>query len=290
MKTHHCLLAPIVLLALAVLPVRAVVPITDDFTNATLGTANLGTNTSFNGDHSGSGWLSGWRSISTNATTSGQVLNTAPVNSSGKYFSSTIATSAVTSIDKGAVGRGYDFTGNSFASSVFTESFDFRVDTLVANLRYDIFDNQTRANAPGTVTSWQLEALNGLWYVRNGATDTSTGLAYSAGTTYSISVTVDNTTAKWNYSIFDGTTTVSGTALSFRATTLANATVTDTGLSGARWLMVAASEIVDASATSTTFSLDNVIINSAAIPEPSTTALLFGAATLGAVCIWKRRR
>ncbi|MFA6286645.1 MAG: PEP-CTERM sorting domain-containing protein [Opitutaceae bacterium] len=284
MKTHR-LLAPIALLVLVALPARAALPIVENFNSYTASPTDvtgIGSSPGFGG--TGNGWLSGWRSSTSNTTVTAKVLDTTPLNSGGNYFSTTIATGATTSVDRGGIGRGYDFTGNSLATTAFNVNFDFRVDTLVANLRYDIFDTSARGFSPNSNTSWQLEAHDGFWFVRNGALDTSTGMAFSAATTYSISIGVNTATSKWSYSIYDGSTTVSGTALNFRG----NGTNTDTNPAGARWFMVTAGEIADAAAASTTFSLDNLVIST--IPEPSTTALLFGAATLGAVCIWRRRR
>lgn len=284
MKTHHRLLAPIALLALGVVPLHAVV-ISDDFTNATPGTANVTGANTFTGDHAGSGWLAGWRAASSNTTVTAAVLNDPPVKSGGNYFSGTIATGANTALDRGGIGRPYDFTGSSLATTPFQVSFDFRVDSKSATLNYDIFDTNTRSPNLTSNISWQLEVVGTSWYVRNGATDTLiSGMAFAAGTTYSISVGVDIASAKWSYSISDGSTTVSGSALSFRG---AGYTNTD-GTTGGRWFEVIASEGSDSNGASTTFSLDNVMIST--IPEPSTYALLFGVATLGAVCIWKRRR
>jgi hypothetical protein len=287
MKTYRRL-APIALLALAALPLRAVT-ITEDFNSYTASSTDvsgIGGSPGFGG--TGNGWLSGWRNSLSNTTGTAKVLNTTPVNSGGNYFSGTIATGATTSVDRGGIGRAYDFTANSLATTVFNVGFDFRVDTLDTNLRYDIFDNSIRGTGPSAgTTSWQLEALNGFWYVRDGTNDTSTGMVFAAGTTYSISLAVNTATSSWTYSIYNGSTTVTGTA-AFRGVAGGTATDTTTGTVGARWLMVAATEQIDAAASSTTFSLDNVVIS--AIPEPSTTALLFGAATLGAVCIRRRRR
>lgn len=290
MKTHTRLLVPIALLALGVVPVHAVM-ISDDFTNATLGTANVTGASTFTGDHAGGGWLAGWRAASSNTTVSASVLNTTPVNSGGNYFSGTILTAANSTTDRGGIGRSYDFSGNSLATTPFQVSFDFRVGSKSSNLNYDIFDTNTRSPNITSNISWQLEIVNGLWYVRNGATDTqimngATAFAFTVGTTYSISVGVDIASGKWSYSINDGSTTVSGSALGFRGTSTGY-TSTD-GTTGGRWLEVIASEASDVtSASSTTFSLDNVMIST--IPEPSTYALLFGAATLGAVCIRRRR-
>jgi hypothetical protein len=285
MKISYRLLAPIALTALALVPVHAVT-ITEDFNSYTASSTDvtgIGGAPGFGG--TGNGWLSGWRNSVSNTTVTAKVLDTTPVNSGGNYFSTTIATGATTSVDRGAIGRAYDFTGNSFATTAYNVNFDFRVDTANANLRYDIYDISNRASAPNGNTSWQLEVHDGFWFVRNGATDTSTGMAFSAAITYSISLTVDSATSKWSYNIDNGSTTVSASALSFRGSGTAG---TDTTPAGARWLMVAASEITDAAATSITFSLDNVSIST--IPEPSTYALLLGAAAVGAVSLRRRRR
>lgn len=240
----------------------------------------------------GGGWLQGWRTASTSgATASVKVLDTTPVNSGGNYFSATLTSNPTATGTKDAIGlsKAYDVAGNSLASAtaIYT-NFDLRVDSITATMQLDIIDNAARGT--GNVNgSWQIRAVNGFWYVLNGGTATSTGLAFNAGTTYSIAIVSNPTTFKWDYTISDGSTSVSGTDKSFRV----NSFVTDTatGSVGGRWFLATATETTDISSQSTTFSLDNISIGtSSPIPEPSTYALLAGVVSLGLVFVGRRQR
>ena len=238
----------------------------------------------------GGGWLEGWRTAATSgATSSVKVLNASPVNSGGNYFSATLTSNATTGVtDAIGLGKAYDVAGNSLASAtaIYT-NFDLRVDSITATMQLDIIDNAARGT--GNVNgSWQIRAVNGAWYILNGGTVTSTGMAFNAGTTYSIAIVSNPTTFKWDYTISNGSTSVSGTDKSFRVSSF----VTDAtaGSVGGRWFLATATETSDISSQSTTFSLDNISISTVSpIPEPSTYALLLGAASLGLVLVARRQ-
>ena len=287
-------LGPAIALLCLTLPAHAVT-IVEDFNQYTASDTAISSTTLTNVPGygtTGGGWLQGWRSASSSgATTSVKVLNTTPLNSSGNYFFGTLTSNATTTGTKDSFGlcKAYDVTGNSLASAtaIYT-NFDLRVDSTTTTMQLDIIDNQTRGT--GSVNgSWQIRTVNGFWSVVSGtSTVTSTGLAFAAGTTYSFAIVSNPTTFKWDYTISDGSTSVSGSGLDFRVSSF---TVdSTTGSVGGRWFTVAASETTDTASQSTTFSLDNISISTSAIPEPSTYAVLVGAASLGLVVIGRRRR
>lgn len=244
---------------------------------------------------SGNGWLTGWRSAATSGSSAtAGVINTTPVNSGGNYFSATLTSSATTgALDSVSVGRAYDATGGSLASATsLSMSFDFRVDSITTSrTSYDIFDNKTRSSgASSTNTSFQFRAVNGVWNYFDGSSSTpiATSLAFTQGVTYSFNVTLNPVSATYSFVISDGTNSASGNSLGFRASSFATDTNPDS--SGGRWLTVAGFENSDNASQSTSFSLDNIAITTAAIPEPSSAALLIGAASLALVATRKRRR
>lgn len=243
---------------------------------------------------SGNGWLTGWRSAATSgASATAGVINTTPVKSGGNYFSATLTSSATTgALDSVSVGRAYDATGGSLASATsLSMSFDFRVDSITTSrTSYDIFDNKTRSSgASASNTSFQFRAVNGVWNYFDGSSSTpiATTLAFTQGVTYSFNVTLNPASATYSFIISDGTNSASGNSLGFRASSFA--TDTTTGSVGGRWLTVAGFENSDNASQSTSFSLDNIAITTA-IPEPSSAALLIGAASLALVATRKRRR
>jgi hypothetical protein len=239
------------------------------------------------------GWLSGWRQAATpGASASASVLNTSTVNSGGNYFSATLSAQSTTggspAIDGIGLGKAYDVAGNSLASaSALFYNFDVRIDSLPSTMQLDILDNGARGT--GNINgSWQVRAVNGFWRVLSGGSVITTTMAFSAGTTYSFSIVSNPATFKWDYTISDGSTSVSGTGINFRVSSF----VTDTasGSVGGRWFLATASEITDTAGQSATFSVDNISISTTSpIPEPSTFALLVGAAALGLASRRRRR-
>lgn len=291
MKTPLTSLAALALLALAHLPGRAVT-ITEDFNSYTASAGDvsgLGAVPGF-GTTTG-GWLEGWRSASTTVSAKAKVLNTTPVNSGGNYFSGTLtANSSGTSLDSIALGKAYDVAGNSLASvSALYVNFDLRIDSINGStMRYDVFDNNTRGTGV-SLASWNFRTVNGFWNTVSGtgSTLTDTTMAFTTDTTYSFSIVVNPTNSTWTYTISNGSKSVSSTsALDFRTAGFATDTVS--GSVGGRWLEVAATETSNVLSQSTTFSLDNISISTAAIPEPSTYALLSGVALLGFVLLGRR--
>jgi hypothetical protein len=295
MPQRPCLVASAIALLGLFAPLAHAVTITEDFNQYTASSTPVTGLTAVPGfGTTGNGWLEGWRTASTpNATAGVTVINTSPLNSGGNYFSATLTSNATTGTtpanDAIGLGKAYDVAGNSLASAtaIYT-NFDVRVDSITSTMQFDILDNGARGT--GNVNgSWQVRAVNGLWYVLNGSNAISTGLTFNTGTTYSFSIVSNPTTFKWDYTISDGSTSVSGSDLSFRVSTFV--TDTATGSVGGRWFLATATETSDVSSQSTTFSLDNISIGtSSPIPESSTYALLAGVVSLTFVLAGRRQR
>lgn len=235
------------------------------------------------------GWLTGWRSASSTTAATARILDSSPFTGGGNYMSGTLTANSTTgALDRIALNKAYDVAGNSLASAtaIYT-NFDLRVDSMPATMNLEILDNGARGT--GNINaSWILRISNGFWSVFDGSTVTSTGFAATAGTTYSVSIVSNPVTFKWDYTISNGSTSVSGTSLDFRTSSF----VTDNtaGSEGGRWFLVTASETTDIAGQSTTFSIDNIVISTTApIPEPSTFALLGGVVALGAAATRRRR-
>lgn len=260
-----------------------------NFTNASLiGTAGAGTAGT---GAAGNGWLNGWRtSTSTGLAQTVGVSDTTPVNSGGNYLAATIVTKSVvtdTIKDSTSVARAYDALGGGVAAAgSLAIGFDFRVDGIdAANMRYDLFDNATRATG-ATSTSFNFRATGGVWNYFDGETFVATAMAFDAGVTYSFDIVLDTVNSTYSFTLGNGSTSVSSSsAADFRAAGFA--TDTATGSNGGRWLTFNASEINNVLGQSTTFSLDNISVST--VPEPSAFALLAGASALGFVAARRRR-
>lgn len=278
------------LIAAAPASLQAIV-IAEDFGSYTPGATNSGGQTHFNG---GSGaWLSAWRTAaSTGVSNTATIADTAPLHSGGQYVSTAITTaSGQTAVSAGSLSRAYDApTVSANSTLAFTTSFDFRVDTTAAGLRYDIFDAERRTTgATASRTAWQISAYGGYWHVSDGSTTfTNTNLAFSAGVTYSFSITQDIATKTWDLAIAgDNDTSVTLSGLDFR---LSDWITDPSEVANARWLVFTVSENGTASVPTvglaSTFSIDNIVIST--IPEPSAAALVAGMGAIAlAVC---RRR
>jgi hypothetical protein len=256
-----------------------------DLTSSTgAGTAGTGA--------SGNGWLNGWRTASTSGTSSSlRVTDTSPVNSGSNYLSASLASSSSTgTLDAISVARSYDVAGGALATAnAFSMSFDFRVDTINASrMSYDIFDNKTRSTgASSTNTSFQFRAVNGVWnYFDGSSTPVATTMAFAAGTTYSFTISLNPVSSTYSFTISDGTSSVSASAINFRASGFA--TDTTSGSNGGRWLTFTGTETTDTAGESTTFSMDNIVITTAAIPESSSFAALAGLTILGLAVLRRR--
>lgn len=238
------------------------------------------------------GWLTGWRSASSWATpASARVLDTNPVRSGGNYFAGTFtANSATGTADSIALNRAYDVTGNSLATvTALYYNFDLRIDSFnAATMSFDLSDNAGRSTLGNSGSSWEIRSVNGFWNVFNSSTPTPTTMAVTADTTYSFSIVMNPVTKKWDYSIGNGSSSVSGSALNFRGS--AFATDNTSGSVGGRWFTIGAFETTDTASQAATFSIDNISISTTSpIPEPSAFALLGGAVALAAAATRRRR-
>ncbi|HEY9249199.1 MAG TPA: PEP-CTERM sorting domain-containing protein, partial [Rariglobus sp.] len=210
------------------------------------------------------------------------VEDTTPIGSGGNYLGATLLTkssSGDTIKDSTSLTRAYDVAGGSLATaSAVNISFDFRVDSIAAaTMRYDLFENRTRATG-ATSASYNFRTSNGVWNYFNGEVFVATTMAFNAGTIYSFSIVLNPVSSTYTFTINNGTTSVSSSSdAAFR--TSGFTTDTATGSDGGRWLTFNANESTNVLGQSTTFSVDNISIST--IPEPSTYALLAGASLLG---------
>jgi hypothetical protein len=258
------------------------------FTNSALISA-AGAGTAGTGA-AGNGWLNGWRtSTSTGLQQPVGIVNDTPVNSGGNYLNATLVTRPDgTGKDSTSLARAYDAAGGGLTTATaLTIGFDFRVDSIdAANMRYDLFENATRATG-ATSASYNFRTADGVWNYFNGETLVATTMAFNAGTTYSFSIELDAVNSTYAFTIDDGTTSVSSSSdAAFR--TAGFATDTATGSDGGRWLTFNANETTNILSQSTTFSLDNISITSS-IPEPSSAAALAGLTMLGFTALGRRR-
>ncbi|MFH1500265.1 MAG: hypothetical protein ABII82_20865 [Verrucomicrobiota bacterium] len=295
--TQH--IAVSALLLIASLPAARAFTAAEDFSAYTAPTAftntallnSAGAGTAGTGAD-GNGWLNGWRtSTSTGLAQTVGVQNTTPVNSGGNYLSATIltkSTSGDTIKDSTSVARAYDAAGGDLATATALNiSFDFRVDSIdAANMRYDLFENLNRATG-ATSTSFNFRTSSGVWNYFDGANFVATTMTFEAGTTYAFSIDLDPVNSTYTFTLGNGTTSVSSvSAAAFRTTGFG--TDTSTGSDGGRWLTFNANETTNVLGQTTSFSVDNILITTSTIPEPSAAALVMGLTTLGLVSVRRR--
>lgn len=292
MKTHPHTLAALCLLVLAAaIPVHAF-NASEDFSSytppVTFNTTSLsttpGAGTAGTGA-TGNGWLTGWRTASSNVTATGVVTNATQINGGANYLAATItASSSNTSLNNGSFGRAYDAAGGGLATAPAVNiQFDFRVDSVPSTMRFDLFENRTRDTGASSAT-YNFRTSGGFWNYFNGASSVATTLAFTAGTVYTFNITLNPVASTYSFTLSDGTTSVSASAIAFRT---AGFTSDATEAVGGRWLLFNSSETADVASQSTTFSLDNISVS--AVPEPSAFAALAGLATLGLVTSSRRR-
>lgn len=239
----------------------------------------------------GAEWLGGWRNSSnnTNGNNSSYILNTSPlVTGGGNYISYTVNTATGNAFAGSSLTRAYNATEiSSSGTAAFSTTFDFRADSFTGGpVRFNLSNSYNRTPNYDSSATWVLSAYNGLWYAGNGpgANFVSTGMAFTAGVTFSLAITENPVTKLWDLTISNGTTSNSLTGLNYRTAAWAAG---DDSVPDARWLTFSASETGTTSVgASATFSVDNVVLTS--IPEPS-TAILLGVATLGAAFMLRRR-
>lgn len=250
-------------LALLGLQARAVI-IADDFNSYPAGSISGSLGAPGYGTVTPGLWLSGWRNAASNTTVTASIANTSPINSGGNRLSGTISANSSTALNSGGLDRAYAVTASGLATRLFNVKFDYRADTVTPNMRVDIFDNNVRSfGGPTIATSgsvgWQLIARDGFWHVYNGSTGTevSTGVPFVAATAYSFDITVNPVSFKWDVAITHGMSIATLSDLGFRNANFSTDTATAIG---GRWINFTATETANAYPNITTFSLDNVSI------------------------------
>jgi hypothetical protein len=194
----------------------------DNFTTGqTLGTAT-------------NGWTGGWRTNSSYTDNTGRVDADKPLDA-GQYLDVTLfAAAGQPQKPSGAIARPY-----KSPDKPFTLIFRFRPAASDEDLRYFIFDNDTRSAGPAGTASWQIESHDGFWRLIDGegngnpATPVDTDLPVIAGAAYTFTLTIDPVQKIWSASISDGTRTVVHRDLHFRTATL----------TPERWLHFGANEL-----------------------------------------------
>ena len=249
----------------------------------------------------GNGWLAGWGSTFSAASLS----TTSPLNGGGNYVStlSAAGTSADNLLFRQLNASTAAANGVSLSAPVRLK-FDFRLDTSALAAGEFVTINMGGNSSPfsSTNTAFAIRAYGsntgnataGKWSFYNGTTTTNTAsdnnwvsssMDLVSGRVYSFTVDITpNASAAANsgqigtytVSIFDGTSTVSSTALNWRSNT---ATTVPTILNF---------HAKDNSATTSVgFSVDSISL--AAVPEPASFAALSGLAILGFAASRRRR-
>lgn len=244
----------------------------------------------------GNGWFGAWSTIGSNgATVSASVATTSPlVSGSGNYLSATVNGSGTNAANTQA------YTGRVLDASVFDYaqpieiSFLFRPDSAFSSGSSQF---RIMQNAPGVTNG---TGPSNLWVISSGATAAPTwnfgglsapdgvnqnfdsGITVVAGHVYSFSLLLDMTEKSYVATVLDLNTSASFTTgtIYFRN----QGTVTNTALEFGALLAASAST----TGQSMTFSVDGISVSN--IPEPSTIALLAGAAALTAGLGVRRRR
>ncbi len=287
MKKTHIILAS---LALAVTAQAQVLPL--EFADGN-GTASVD---QYEGT-AGSGWVGAWNrqddSLINGTLT---VQNTTPVISGdGNYLSGAYAFNGGTPGTSGRtsslVNRQYD---GGLLTTANTYSFDFRVDSTVGAVdTIAIYDssvsNPSNRYIGNNTTTWALQFDADGNIKRGAGSGTNVGATWDTGKTYAFTIESDPTTETWGFNIFnvtDGIATASDTNIAWvSAGSLSNQNggYFTIGTS----LNRTANVVNDASTAAATWSVDNISV--AAIPEPSTFALLAGTLGLGLVMLRRRR-
>jgi hypothetical protein len=170
----------------------------------------------------GTGWLDGWRSGNSYVQVTGSFVANKPLVDSGSYLA--VSFDSISgehpSSPSGSVTLPY-----RPPSKPFKLAFKFRPETPVQDIRYFLFDNDTRTAGPGPLASWIITSKDGQWQLLDGEHAGSssemiaTGLPVVAGTTYSFSLEINPETRTWNATITDGKRSVIEKDLHFRNNT-----------------------------------------------------------------------
>jgi hypothetical protein len=240
--------------------------IADDFDSLPVGTTLKVGRTDVGGAKDG--WLSPWRLSGSNVESSrtlATIADTTPLSSRGRYFSVAVTGKSGAASDAyvgGSLSRAYDMNAASGGAGLYEITFSFRADSpagLLPRLRHDLFDAQSRASGFGSTSAWVLSIYNNKWHASNGTVFVDTGMTFSGGIAYTVTIRENPMALRWDLVISDGTRSATLKDLSFRTTDWA----TDTATTGARWLSFAVSEITSGQTSAglaATFSADSVVI------------------------------
>lgn len=229
----------------------------------------------------GSGWLAGWTTTANPTAPTASVIDDTPVNSGGNYLSVSSSNA-----NDNALGRRF---ASGLGTSVdltlpTTITFNLRIDELTgwgdANDYITVHGNAASAgtnfNVSGASTfiirAYAVSPSAGLnadeWLFYNGAANgggfsaanfENSGMAISAGTTYTFTITNDPDAKTYTVSIFDGNSTVTtASPRGWRATTASNS--------------IAFNQKVSAGTDVIAYSLDDITVEANVAEQPDTVA------------------
>jgi hypothetical protein len=285
-------------------PVRAVpLALLTLFASATAATAQTvvanftgGTGTASSDQYTGvagNGWVGPWSFGGTAGFAA--VANTTPLATGGGNYLAYSSVSGGSGSDI-ALNRQWSST-NVPDTAAYRVSFSVRLDNIgnwdAAGDYFTVSASNAVANSPSGSSSFIIRAYGattgtataGKWAFYNGGKNSaafnaslfqSSTMSVVAGTTYQFTVDVNPLTGTYAATIDDGTSSVSATALGFRSATFTSRNVLNF-------------DSAKSVATDTFgYSIDTVSI--AAIPEPSTYAVLVGFGAIGLTALRRRRR
>jgi hypothetical protein len=168
----------------------------------------------------GTGWLDGWRSANSYVQVTGHFVATPPLVDSGQYLAVTFDSipGEHESNPSGSVTLPY-----LRPAKPFKLSFKFRPDIPAKDIRYFLFDNNTRSAGVSPLASWLIVSQDGKWQLLNGENNglpsemVPTDMPVTAGTTYGFSLEINPDARSWAVTITDGKRTVTHKNLHFRS-------------------------------------------------------------------------
>lgn len=232
----------------------------------------------------GNGWANAWsQTVGGGASLDRDVVNTTPLApGAGNYL---FLSSTNTSVGGGAnrntiVRRTYEGYGGVTLNTAHTVSFLYRVDSGYADANmigfFDSFSNTFAANAD---SSFYIRSGSGVWgyYTSDTSNLVSAPVAILEGNVYSFTIHLDPVEKQWRFTVTDLTSgaTFSSSDIDFYGANFRGETPHNQVGGQLQWNMQLRG-VPDGSSPArvVTWSLDSVHI--AAVPEPSTAALLFG--------------
>jgi len=272
----------------------------------------------------GNGWVGAWgtntgqgNSGGNTGTTGTAVVSTgtstsSPLNGGGQYLTFTGSTSETGDRNQfnSSTSRRYQSFGDVDVTQTHVITFDFRIDSLTGFDSGSDFvgafghTGATFSNNFGFESSWTVRVFAGqqgnasafTWGAHNGnraagsysgnnivalKDELGNSLTAQVGVVYTVTVVNYAATGYYDVYVTDGTVTVSATGLGYRTSNWGeNATATP---------VLAFQSQVNAIGNSATFSVDNISIGAAPIPEPASVAVLAALGALGFAGARRRR-